>query len=400
MIMKSINTVRVTVKLRKLENKEQWSLFVESYPVIKDGKLTRQRESVGRYVTTPIFVGNQPKRDREGIIICVSETDRDNCRYAEEIRRKYQAEYDRLSLMTDEEREIARMNDVSEGDFIDYFEYLTKERHKNNSESIRVNWNRAAKLIKLFTKGQPLLLKDLNVAMLNRLREFLLSAPMGGGKKGTLSANSASTYFAIIKAALHQCYVEGYLPTDLAGRVSGIRARDKAREYLTQQELITLAATPCDNDIIKRAALFSALTGARHSDIMKMSWEEIIDEEDKSRWVFKQKKTQESLDIPMSETARALCGERGDDKSKVFDGLVAPSWISRPLARWIKAAGIKKHITFHCFRHTFATLQIAGGTDIFTVSKLLGHTNVRTTMTYAKLVDEKKLKSTEVIKLK
>lgn len=397
--MKSISTVKVSVRLRKSESKEQWSLFIESYPVIKGGKAIRQRECIGRFISTPIFVGNQPKRDREGVIVCTSEVDQESCRYAEEIRRKYKSEYDRLSLLTEEERELARLNDVSEGDFIDYFEYLTKERHKSNSESIRVNWRRAAKLIKLFTKGQPLPLKELNVATLNRLRDFLLTAPMGGGKKGTLSANSASTYFSIIKAALHQCYVDGYLPTDLADRVSGIRAKDKAREYLTQQELITLASTPCDYDLIKRAALFSALTGARHSDIMKMSWGEIIDEEGKSRWVSRQKKTQEALDIPMSTTARELCGQRGPDKSKVFDGLVAPSWISRPLARWIKAAGIRKHITFHCFRHTFATLQIAGGTDIFTVSKLLGHTNVRTTMTYAKLVDEKKIKSTEVIKL-
>ena len=53
----------------------------------------------------------------------------------------------------------------------------------------------------------------------------------------------------------------------------------------------------------------------------------------------------------------------------------------------------------HCFRHSYATLQLAGGTDIYTVSKMLGHTNVRTTQVYAKVVDEKKEKATETIKL-
>ena len=76
-----------------------------------------------------------------------------------------------------------------------------------------------------------------------------------------------------------------------------------------------------------------------------------------------------------------------------------PSWISKPLDRWLKAAGITRHITFHCFRHTYATLQLAGGTDIYTVSKMLGHTNVRTTQIYAKVVDEKKTRATEVIKI-
>lgn len=56
-------------------------------------------------------------------------------------------------------------------------------------------------------------------------------------------------------------------------------------------------------------------------------------------------------------------------------------------------------ISFHCTRHSYATLQLAGGTDIYTVSKMLGHTNVRTTQVYAKVVDEKKEKATETIKL-
>ena len=103
--------------------------------------------------------------------------------------------------------------------------------------------------------------------------------------------------------------------------------------------------------------------------------------------------------MPISSQAYQLCGERLDGKQLVFEGLPDPSWISKPLQRWIQSAGITKHITFHCSRHTYATLQLASGTDIYTVSKMLGHTNVRTTQVYTKVVDKKKEDAANAIKI-
>ena len=102
---------------------------------------------------------------------------------------------------------------------------------------------------------------------------------------------------------------------------------------------------------------------------------------------------------PISDHAYNLCGTPGDSDRLIFEDLPDPSWISRPIKRWIETAGIKRRITFHCFRHTFATLQIAEGTDLYTVSKMLGHTNVRTTQIYAKVVDEKKNEAANAISL-
>ncbi len=154
--------------------------------------------------------------------------------------------------------------------------------------------------------------------------------------------------------------------------------------------------------VLKESALFSALTGLRHSDIMKLTWGEIIEDEQSgcSRLSLKQKKTKNLVEMPISTQARSLCGTRREENKLVFEGLTPPSWINRPLKKWVGAAGIKKHITFHCFRHTYATLQLASGTDIYTISKMLGHTNVRTTEIYTKLIDSKKQQAANAITIK
>lgn len=159
-----------------------------------------------------------------------------------------------------------------------------------------------------------------------------------------------------------------------------------------------MAQTPCD-PLLKRASLFSALTGLRHCDIQKLKWSEVEEFNGGYRLNFTQQKTKGVEYMPISEQAYQLCGERKDGEKLVFAGLPDPSWINRPIKKWVAEAGITKHITYHCFRHSYATLQLAGGTDIYTVSKMLGHTNVRTTQIYAKVVDAKKEEATKTIKL-
>ena len=227
----------------------------------------------------------------------------------------------------------------------------------------------------------------------------MLSAPCGGKKTGTVSHNTAATYYSIFKAGLKQAFIDGYLTVDISAKIKGIQDQESRREHLSVEELNILAETPCDRPILKRAALFSALTGVRHCDIQKLKWKEIQVVGEQVRLNFTQQKTKGVEYMPISEQAYQLCGEPGKPEQLVFEDLPDPSWISGPLKRWIKSAGITRNITFHCFRHTYATLQLAGGTDIYTVSKMLGHTNVKTTQIYAKVVDEKKQKATKAIKI-
>ena len=101
-----------------------------------------------------------------------------------------------------------------------------------------------------------------------------------------------------------------------------------------------------------------------------------------------QKKTGGIETLPISQQAVDLLGDRS--QVKPFEGIFYDTRVRNNIKKWMTAAGITKKITFHSFRHTFATLQLSAGTDIYTVSKLLGHKAVATTQIYAHVMDEKK----------
>lgn len=103
--------------------------------------------------------------------------------------------------------------------------------------------------------------------------------------------------------------------------------------------------------------------------------------------------------MPISDDAYSLLGERKSPTDQIFKGLTYSAYENKHLAKWIGLAGIEKDITFHCFRHTFATLQLSKGTDIFTVSKMLGHRELKTTQLYAKIIDPTKREAANKIKL-
>ena len=302
-------------------------------------------------------------------------------------------------MYTDTEAEQAAQNKRAKCDFIKYFNDLKEKRHRNSSKSIQVNWSRELALMKLYTGNKPLPFGCIDLTLIEDYRDYLLNAPKGGSKSGTISANTASTYFSIFKAGLHQAFIDGYLNVDLAAKMKNISYEESQREYFTLEELNQLASTPCESDILRRAALFSALTGLRHCDIKQLKWHDVVKDEGHYRLLFTQQKTKGVEYMPISNQAHLLCGERGDADRLVFEGLQDPSWINRPVKKWIEASGITKHITFHCFRHTYATLQLTNGTNIYTVSKMLGHKKVTTTQIYAKIVDAKKEADADAIQI-
>ena len=396
---------KVSVKLRKKEFHEGWYLYLDIYPIYQPGsdKPQRIRENLHRDITTPVWDKSQPcktdkdgtisylpKRNQNGVIICRSAVDQESCIFADNVRALRQHEYDNASLYSETDAAQAELNEKGKQNFIQFVKDLSKKKHARSSESIIVNWNRVYDYLCLFAKSDYIPFSQLSQKLMEDFKMYLLTAPRGDKRKGLLSQNTANTYFAIFKCAVHQAFIDGYITVDIAAKVKGVPEEEVRREHLSLEELNQLAQTPCDNPILYRAALFSALTGLRLCDITKLKWAELAKEGEHHRINFDQKKTGGVEYMPISPQAYKLCGEQREPQQLVFEGIPDKSVISRPIKKWIKAAGITKHITFHCFRHTYATIQLTEGTDLFTLSKMMGHTNVRTTQVYAKVVDKKK----------
>ncbi|MEC5166898.1 integrase [Flavobacterium sp. PL11] len=213
----------------------------------------------------------------------------------------------------------------------------------------------------------------------------------------SLSLNSKYSYFNKFKAALRAAFDEGYISFNYASKVKSFEQAESQREYLTFQELQKLAQTDCKYAVLKRAYIFSSLVGLRWSDINTMVWSEVRDEENTSRINFRQEKTDGVEYLYISQQARELLGERESPSDRVFVGLKYSAVYNNEIVRWCNRAGISKHITFHSARHTNAVLLLENGADIYTVSKRLGHREIRTTAIYAKIVDEKMREASNLI---
>jgi integrase len=273
-------------------------------------------------------------------------------------------------------------------DFLAFFKKLCEERFE--SVNNYGNWLSTYNHLYAYSKNN-LRFQDVNEAFIEGFKNYLLTAKLT--KANTrLAQNSAHSYFNKLKAALNRAVELKLINDNPARRVKSIQQEETNREYLNLEELKLLANTDCRYPILKNAFIFSSLTGLRWSDINKLIWEEVQYSESTGwRLVFKQKKTNGQEYLPISNEARELLGEKSDSFERVFKGLKYSAYMNVGLSQWILKAGITKTITFHCARHTHATLLLTNGVDIYTVSKLLGHKALKTTQVYAKIIDQKKI---------
>lgn len=381
--------IKVTLRKKPI-SKGRYSLYLDFYPAIphpKTGKPTR-REFLNLYIS------QKPKTSID------KQYNTETLKIGENIKQKKENFLNKPEIYSQYEKEQLRLKELGEQNFVEYFKKLANKRKASNYD----NWMSALNYLESFTNG-ILKFSDLNEKLLEDFKEYLLTTKSNKSEKTTLSQNSAVSYFNKIKATLKQAYKEGILQSDLNSKVSPIKATETRREFLTIDELNMLAKTPFKNDLLKRVSLFSALTGLRFSDIQKMIWSEIEYIDGQGYFLnFCQKKTKGVEVLPISEQAYSFTNgsenpNEMEKNKKVFEGLQYSAYHNKHLFQWIREAGISKHITFHSFRHTFATLQLFHGTDLYTVSKMLGHKDLKTTQIYVKIVDETKRIAANRIKL-
>jgi site-specific recombinase XerD len=253
--------------------------------------------------------------------------------------------------------------------FIDYFKRVTK----NKGNYHKYVWKTFSEFIRRDIK-----IDEINTQILEGYRDYL---------QIKYSPKTVFQFITSIKIVVNQAISDGIIVKNPFLNFDNVKVPASKREYLTLEELRKLNTTPCNYLSVKKSFLSACYCGLRISDLRQLQYDNIID----NQIVIFQKKTKEIIYIPINEHAYKYI-----DKSKIGEGikvfdLPSSTTCFYNIKKWADHAKINKNISYHVARHTFATLQLSFGTDIYTVSKLLGHKNLETTQIYAKIVDKTKV---------
>ena len=260
--------------------------------------------------------------------------------------------------------------------FVDHFARVCTSKPKSDR-----TWSSTLKLLDDYTGGS-IQFSAISEEWVESFKAFLLTR---------VSQNTAHVYFQKIKAALNQAVRDKILLSSPSQYVQQVKTQESQRTFLTIDEMQTLANTPCKHHDVKRAFLFCCYTGLRYSDAIGLTWANIRDDSID----FRQQKTKGMEYLPLSPAAKKILHSKIGaqvlpvETNKVFS-LPHKSTTSDLMKQWCKDAGVTKRVTFHTSRHTFATLALSQGVDLYTVSKLLGHKDISTTQIYAQIIDQKK----------
>ena len=259
--------------------------------------------------------------------------------------------------------------------------YIKKD--KRNMQGVLKRFNDFLKEI----KKTGLTFGNLTALLIEDFIDYLQARSTGEGAK---------SYYNRFKKMIKHAYRKRFLKTNVLDEVER-KAKGKAnkKDVLTLAEIATLAATPIESSEVKRAALFSTVTGLAWIDIKQLTWDDIKAESSQLEIVRSKLKDENvTYTIPLNKTAFKILGCIDREKGKVFN-LPTANGANKTLKAWVARAGIHKKITWHNLRHSYGTNLIFNDVDILTTSKLLMHSSTSQTMRYVQAAEEMKQKATD-----
>jgi len=289
-----------------------------------------------------------------------------------------------LSLVQFKDRLLGLNHNLTEQSFNNYIlSYLEEHRTKFKSETWFGYKSQISKLLKF---KKEILFSDINEKFINDYKEYMLKT-LGNNE------NTASKSLRVLRTFVNISIRFGYIKTN-PFQYTSIKKVDGKRDFLSIKELNKLTDYYNKNNFTKLLEkdilgyfLFACYTGLRYSDLKTFSTDSIID----NSIHLRMHKTGYLVNIPLSKKAKMFLPSKTCDGSNVFR-MYCNKVTNKVLKKIGTELGFNKKLTCHVARHTFATTSISLGIPIEVVSKLLGHTSIRTTQVYAKIVDTVKIK--------
>lgn len=301
----------------------------------------------------------------------------------------------RIMEITNSESGLKKTKLLSKQLLSDVMQEYAETVKKTGSES-HVNVSNVARTLVLY-RGDKIALRQVDkefiLGYINYLRE-----DYRGQYGKPISNTTANGYCTIFSAALNMAVRREYIsenPFKKIAAVDKIKRNESPRTYLTIEEVQKMIDTPVSKgrEDVKQAFMFSVFCGLRRSDIRQLKWKDISFDNGQWRCMVVMEKTTTPIYLPLSKSAMRWLPDRGisTDDDLVFNTLPSNSSIGDVVRDWAADAGIvNKVVTYHTSRHTFGTMMLTLGADLYTVSKLMGHRHIETTKIYAKIIDQKK----------
>ena len=216
--------------------------------------------------------------------------------------------------------------------------------------------------------------------------------------------NTTTKYLANFKKIVRIALANGWMKRDPFAQIR-FHLDEVEREFLEKQELKTLLSK---NISVPRLAqirdifCFCCFTGLAFSDVKQLKSEHLVTDINGMVWIRKtRQKTKNMCNIPLLDEAQKILDRYRDHPYCQTQGVLLPECSNQKMNMYLKEladiCGIRKNLSTHCARHTFATLTLASGATIDNVAKMLGHANVNMTRHYAKVLDSSIMRDMQMV---